>query len=150
MTTVYDVPAEPAIREVAAQLKNEKAIQPPEWAAFVKTGRHREKPPEDPDWWYVRLAAVLRKVAMLGPIGSERLAALYGGAKDRGSKPDQATAGSGSIARTALQQLEEADLVVNIKGRGRQVTPKGRKLLDNAAHTVKQELVKTLPGLAKY
>lgn len=150
MTTVYDVPAEPVIRKVAEQLKNEKAIDAPEWAPFVKTGRHREKPPEDPDWWYIRLGAVLRKVAMHGPIGSERLAALYGGAKDRGSKPDKATAGSGSIARTALQHLEEAGLVVNIKGRGRTVTPKGRKLLDNSAHAVKQELVKEIPALAKY
>ena len=150
MTTVYDVPAEPAILKVAAQLKNEKAIQPPEWAAFVKTGRHREKPPEDPEWWYTRLAAVLRKVAIQGPIGSERLSALYGGAKDRGSKPDKAIAGSGSIARKALQQLEAAGLVVNIKGRGRTVTPQGRKLLDNAAHEVKKDLVKQVPALAKY
>jgi small subunit ribosomal protein S19e len=150
MTTVYDVPAEPAIMKVAELLKKEKAIQPPEWAPFVKTGGHREKPPEDPEWWYVRLAAVLRKVAMQGPIGSERLSSLYGGAKDRGSKPDRAISGSGSIARKALQQLEAAGLVVNIKGRGRTVTPQGRKLLDNAAHTVKQELLKTYPALAKY
>lgn len=150
MTTVYDVPAEPLIKRVAAELKKEKAIAAPEWAAYAKTGGHREKPPENPDWWSVRLAAVLRKVSISGPVGSERLAALYGGSRDRGVKPDRARSGSGSIARGALQQLEAAGLLVHIKGRGRSVSPKGRKLLDNSAHAVKQELIKTVPGLAKY
>lgn len=150
MTTVYDVPAEPLIRRVAAELKKEKSIQPPEWAAYVKTGGHREKPPEDPEWWHTRLAAVLRKLSVVGPLGSERLSALYGGARDRGAKPDKARSGSGSIARHALQQLEAAGLLVHIKGRGRTVSPKGRSLLDNTAHAVKQDLVKTIPGLAKY
>lgn len=150
MTTVYDVPAEPLIKRVAAELKKEKAIEAPDWAAYAKTGGHREKPPEDPEWWQVRLAAVLRKLSISGPVGSERLAAMYGGARDRGVKPNKARAGSGSIARTALQQLEAAGLLVHIKGRGRSVSPKGRKLLDNTAHAVKQDLVKTIPALAKY
>lgn len=150
MTTVYDVPAEPLIKRAAADLKKEKAIQPPEWAPFVRTGRHAEKPPEDPEWWYVRLAAVLRKVYLKGPIGSERLSAEFGGAADRGVKPDRAVRGSGSIARKGLQQLEEAGYLVNIKGRGRTVTAKGRSFLDNTAHAVKEGLVQTVPGLAKY
>ncbi len=150
MTTLFDVPAQPLIDKVAAELRKETAIAPPEWSAFVKTGRHREKPPANPDWWHTRVAAVLRKVAAHGPIGSIRLAALYGGARDRGVKPDRAIAGSGSIAREALQQLEAAGLVVNIKGRGRAVTAKGRSLLDNSAQAVHEVLVKTLPALAKY
>jgi hypothetical protein len=97
-----------------------------------------------------RDAAVLRKVYVVGPIGSERLSALYGGSRDKGVKRYHAKSGSGSIARTALQQLEEAGFLVNIKGRGRSVSPAGRKLLDNAAHAVKQDLVKEIPALAKY
>lgn len=150
MTTVYDVPAEALIQQVAGALKDEDAVTPPAWAEYVRTGRHTEKPPEDDDWWYIRCAAVLRKIAMVGPIGSERLSALYGGARDRGVKPSKAHRGSGSVARKALQQLEAAGLLVNIKGRGRTVTPKGRALLDNTAHKVKQGLVETIPGLAKY
>jgi small subunit ribosomal protein S19e len=150
MTTVYDVPATPLIAQVAGQLKKEKAVSAPEWAAFVKAGIHREKPPHDPEWWHTRVAAVLRKVYLMGPIGSERLSALYGGRRDAGVKRYHAQKGSGSIARNALQQLEEAGLVVNIKGRGRAVSPTGRKLLDNAAHAVKQELTKEIPALAKY
>ncbi len=150
MTTVYDVPAALLIERLAKRLKKEKALTPPEWAAFVKTGIHTEKPPTDPDWWYVRLAAVVRKVYLKGPIGSHRLTAEFGGQRDRGAKPDHAVRGSGSIARTALKQLEEAGLLAQIKGRGRTVTPKGRSLLDNEAHAVIETLTKENPALAKY
>lgn len=148
MTTVYDVPAEPLIRGVAAKLKGEQTLTPPEWAAFVTTGIHAEKPPVDADWWHVRAAAVLRKVAIIGPIGTERLRAEFGGPRDRGSKPNRAKKGSGSIVREALQQLESAGFVESVKGSGRRVSPKGRSLLDNTAHEVRQQLA--IPGLEKY
>lgn len=150
MTTVYDVPPTPLVEEAAKALRNIEAIAAPEWAAFVKTGIHREKPPVDADWWHVRVAAVLRKVYLEGPIGTERLREHFGGFRDRGSMPNQAAKGSGSIARKALQQLEAAGLVQNIQSKGRVVTPAGRSLLDNAAHAVKGEVVKTHPALEKY
>lgn len=150
MTTVRDVPADPLIRKVGQILQSEQAITPPDWAAFVTTGIHREKPPVDRDWWHPRVAAVLRKVYLLGPIGTERLRAEFGGSRDRGSKPNRAKRGSGSVVRTALQQLEAAGLVANVKAEGRKITPKGQKLLDNAAHEVAKDLSATIPALAKY
>jgi len=148
MTTVYDVPAEPLIRSVAAKLKNESAISPPDWSTFVTTGVHTEKPPVEADWWHTRAAAVLRKVYVKGTIGTERLRAEFGGPKDRGSKPNRAARGSGSIIRESLQQLEAAGMLENVKGAGRRVTGKGRSLLDNSAHEVRQTL--EVPGLEKY
>jgi len=138
MTTAYDVPAEAIIKKLADKLKNEYKLTPPEWAKWVKTGVHRERQPDDPDWWYVRTAAVLRKVYMRGPIGIEHLRSLFGGKRDRRVKPHRARKGSGSIIRKALQQLEEAGLVETIKGKGRVVTSKGRSFVDNTAH----ELIK--------
>lgn len=150
MTTVYDVPPTPLIAEVAKQLQKMDAIDAPEWAAFAKTGIHREKPPVDADWWETRVAAVLRKVYTEGPIGTEKLRQHFGGYRDRGSKPNKAVKGSGSVARKALQQLEAAGLVQNVPAQGRTVTPAGRALCDNAAHTVRAGLEKTVPGLSKY
>lgn len=150
MTTVYDVPAGPLIEEASKRLQKVEAIQPPEWAPFVKTGVHTEKPPVQDDWWHTRVAAVLRKVYTEGPIGTERLRAEFGGRRDRGSKPNRAERGSGSIARKALQQLESAGLVQNVQAQGRVVTASGRSLLDNAAHSVRAEVQKTLPALKKY
>jgi len=151
VTTVYDVPAEPLILRTAKELRGMKAIAPPEWAAFVRTGVHSERPPEQADWWHIRAAAVLRKLYTTGPLGVERLSAEYGGSHDRGSKPFHAKKGSRKIARTVLQQLEAAGLVAAAdKRQGRKVTPAGQKLLDNVAHDVRKDLAASVPALAKY
>ena len=57
MTTIYDVPADSLINAVAMELSKNKKIKPPEWAPFVKTGVHKERRPENSDWWYVRCAS---------------------------------------------------------------------------------------------
>ena len=150
MTTVFDVPATALIAEAAKRLASVQEIAPPEWASFVKTGVHTEKPPVQADWWHTRVAAVLRKVYAEGPIGTETLRAHFGGFRDRGNRPNRAAKGSGSIAREALQQLEAAGLVQTVQAQGRVVTAKGRSLMDNAAHQVRSEVQKAVPALAKY
>lgn len=141
MTTVYDVPADHIIRRVAEELKKRKEIVPPAWAAFAKTGVHKEMPPEDPDWWFTRAAAVLRRVYVDGPLGVERMRSFYGGKKNRGSKPNAFRKGSGSILRKSLQQLEAAGLIIHDKT-GRRVSPEGMKFMDNLS----QEVLKNPPA----
>jgi small subunit ribosomal protein S19e len=150
MTTPYDVPPAPLIEALTGSLRERSHIKAPEWAPFVKTGVHREKAPVNRDWWHTRVAAVLRKVYLEGPIGVERLRGEYGGARDRGAAPDRAKKGSGSIIRDALQQLEKEKLVENVKGVGRRVTPQGRALVDKAAYEAKQKTLATVPALSKY
>ena len=79
MVTVYDVPAEALILKTAQKLKENPNIVPPEWAEFVKTGRHTERAPVQDDWWYTRAASIMRKLYVKGPMGSSKLAAEYGG-----------------------------------------------------------------------
>lgn len=137
--SIYDVNPNELIEKVAEELKNIEAIQPPEWAAFVKTGAHKERPPEDKEWWYKRAAAVLRSISILGPIGVSKLRTKYGGRKNRGVKPDKFKKGSGSVIRKVLQQLDKAELSKFVeKGvhKGRIVTPKGLSLLDKAANKI--------------
>jgi len=136
MTTVYDVPADHIIRRVAEELKKRNEVAPPEWAAFAKTGVHKEMPPEDPDWWFIRAAAVLRRVYVDGPLGVERMRSFYGGKKNRGSRPNAFRKGSGSVLRKALQQLEAAGLIIHDKT-GRKVSPAGMSFMDNLSHEVK-------------
>jgi small subunit ribosomal protein S19e len=149
MTTVFDVPAMEMINKLAGILKENEKIVPPEWAGNVKTGVHKELPPTNEDWWYVRCAAVLRKIYTDGPIGIERLRSVYGGKKDNGSQPFHKAKGSGSIARKSVQQLEAAGFLQKVKD-GRTVSAKGRSMMDNAAHELKQELLEKIPELAKY
>ncbi len=150
MTTAYDVPAGSLIEALTAKLKEIDAIKIEEWTHFVKTGRHREKAPAEPDWWHRRVASVLRKVYILGPIGTSRLSAEFGGPSDRGSKPNAAVKGSGSISRLALQQLEKAGFIQKQKNTGRVVSGKGRSFVDAAAHEVFQTLAKANGELEKY
>jgi small subunit ribosomal protein S19e len=132
MTTVYDVPADLLIRKVAEVLKSRQEIKPPAWASFAKTGVHKEMPPEDPDWWYVRSAAVLRRVYVDGPLGVQRMRSFYGGKKNRGSKPNAFRKGSGAILRKALQQLEACKFILHDKT-GRRLSPEGHSFMDAMA-----------------
>ena len=148
MTTVYDVPPDHIIRRAAEELKKRKEIVPPAWASFAKTGVHKEMPPEDPDWWFTRAAAVLRRVYVDGPLGVERMRSFYGGNKNRGSKPNAFRKGSGSILRKSLQQLEAAGLIIHDKT-GRRVSPEGMKFLDNLSQEVLKNPPAPVPKRAK-
>jgi small subunit ribosomal protein S19e len=148
MTTVYDVPADHIIRRSAEELKKRKEITPPAWAAFAKTGAHKEMPPEDPDWWFIRVAAVLRRVYVDGPMGVERMRSFYGGNKNRGSRPNAFRKGSGSILRKSFQQLEAAGLIIHDKT-GRKVSPVGMAFLDNLSQEVKLNPPAPVPKRAK-
>ncbi|HEC96161.1 MAG TPA: 30S ribosomal protein S19e, partial [Euryarchaeota archaeon] len=53
MVTVYDVPVTEFIERLAKELQKFEEIKPPEWAAYVKTGAHKERPPQREDWWYI-------------------------------------------------------------------------------------------------
>jgi len=150
MTTLYDVPTKELIDEVAKKLQNDKSIVLPEENMYVRTGIHKENPPTNKDWWYVRCAAILRKIYIKNNIGIEHLRAEYGGRKNRGSKPSKSRSGSGSIARRAVQQLEKAGYVTRIKGKGRALTPKGRSFLDNTSHEIMKNVKVYYPGLEKY
>lgn len=149
MVTVYDVPPNKLIEEVSEKIKEKEAIHEPDWSRFVKTGIHKEKAPDQPDWWYKRLSAVLRSVYTEGPIGISKLKVKYGGKQRRGSKPVKSVKGSGSIIRECLQQLESAGLVEKTDG-GRKVTPDGQSFLDDTAYEVMEEMAKEEPELSKY
>jgi len=163
MTTFYDVPADLLNPALADKLSGMDGISRPQWADYVKTGIHRERPPTQSNWWEMRCAALLRKVGREGPIGVNALAQAYGGKKDNGSNPHTPAMGSRHIIRTALQQLNDAGLVEmketktvqSVDGdqklfAGRTITAAGHKLLDEVAHSVRAQAEESYPGLSKY
>lgn len=143
MPTPYDVPAHIFIDTLAQHLKNNvDEIVPPPWSAFVKTGAHVERRPQNPDWWFARCSSLLRKIYMKGPIGVTHLRAQYGGRKDGGVKPEHVRMGGGAIIRKAIQQLETAGLVESSGNKGRVLTKEGRQLLDSLSTEIKEKLEK--------
>ncbi|MEK6812629.1 MAG: 30S ribosomal protein S19e [Nanoarchaeota archaeon] len=136
--TVYDVNATQLIHKTAESLK--PTLQMPVWAAYVKTGHGKERVPDHPDWWYVRAAAILRKVYLNSPIGTNQLSVLFGNKKNRGMKPELTVPGSRKIIRTILQQLETAGYIQQAsKGvhKGRVITGKGKSFLDKISTSLK-------------
>ncbi|MFB6134534.1 MAG: 40S ribosomal protein S19, partial [Halanaeroarchaeum sp.] len=117
-----------------------------------KTGTDRELPPQQDDFWHRRAASVLRKVAMDGPVGVERLSTTYGDTKSGSNRyqvaPPHKTDASKKIIRTILQQLEDEDLVAQEGSAGRIATPDGRSLLDEVAGEVLEDLDD--PALERY
>ncbi|MHA2074078.1 MAG: 30S ribosomal protein S19e [Candidatus Hodarchaeales archaeon] len=148
MVTAQMVPAEILINEIVEVLKsNEKIFTPPAWTNYVKLGVTKQNAPEQgKDWWYVRVASILRKIYLQGPIGVIHLRKAYGGRKNRGSKPERTASGSGAIIRNAIHQLEKAGYVTLVAGDGRIMTPAGRSFVDSVAFKIKQEL----PELSSY
>ncbi|MAG16383.1 30S ribosomal protein S19e [Candidatus Woesearchaeota archaeon] len=135
MPKSFEVNPSELVEKVAGELKKESEIKTPDWAGFVKTGMHKERPPSK-EWWHMRAASMLRTVAKLGPIGVSKLKIKYGGKKNRGHKPSHFYKGSGSIARKTLQQLEKAGLVKQAtKGthKGRVITKKAAELMNYIA-----------------
>lgn len=120
--------------KLVTEIKKIKEVKAPEWAPFVKTGASRERPPVDPEWWSVRAASVLGKVAKYGPVGTNRLAKQYGGRKNRGHRPDKKCSGSRNIVRKVLQQLEAAGLIQQTEKptSGKILTAKGKELINKS------------------
>lgn len=146
--SMYDVPKGDLIVTVAKELQKLPAFKPPAWAPFVKTGAHKERPPVQHDWWFVRAASVLRRIAESGPIGTSKLRKHYGGKRNLGFAPEHTYPGSGNIIRKILQQLEKSGLVKQVAvgvHKGRRITAQGKKLLDNTAKGIMQVKGISLP-----
>ncbi len=149
--TVKEVPADRLIRKLAEYLKeNAKELRPPSWAPIAKLGVHKENNPEDPDWWYVRAASIIRKLAISPePIGLSTFSVIYGGLKRRGSAPPHFRRATTNHIRRILQQLERAGLVARTP-KGRVLTPRGVSVVSSVVREVFNELVKERVELAKY
>jgi small subunit ribosomal protein S19e len=150
LPSAYDVPPEELIKRITEYLRENKTeITPPPWTAFAKTSAHLERLPQNPNWWYVRCASILRKVYLEGPIGIGELKKEYGGRDAKGTIGKNKVSGGGAIVRNALHQLEKAGLVKTDK-KGRIITDSGQAVVDSLAREVKKELEKSIPELKKY
>lgn len=138
MVSPLDVSAADLAKEVALELKGK--FEAPKWSVFVKTGVCKERPPEQPDWWHVRAASILRTIFRSAPVGVSKLRSKYGSSKNRGRKPERFRKASGNVIRKILQQLEKSGYIVQKKDgvhKGRILTPAGQALLTRAATKIK-------------
>jgi len=137
MATVYDIPADKIIKALCIDMKENLKLKKPEWADFVKTGVSRERAPEDPDWWWIRAASMLRKLYINREgIGVGTFRTIYGGRKNRGVKPEHFYKGSGKIIRTILQEFDSIGFTEKTL-KGRKITEKGIDYVNNICKNLK-------------
>jgi small subunit ribosomal protein S19e len=135
---VFELNAQEYNLKLAEALKNISEIKEPEWAKYVKSGPAKERPIDDPDFWYKRAASILRQIYKKGIIGVNKLRTKYGSKKNRGYAPEEFRKGSGKIIRVILQQTDAAGLTeiakeikgVRSKRPGRQLTAKGKEFME--------------------
>lgn len=139
MVTAYTIPSDTLIKRLAIELKDKSIITPPEWAAWVKTGHFKEDKPLQEDWFFIRSAAVFRKIYIHGPVGIQRLRKLFGDNKNRGSMPDKASMASGAVIRNIVQQLQKAGFLENSDVEGRILTSQGKKFVDGICKELKND-----------
>ena len=149
MVSVHDVPSDKLIAGLAAQMKDIPSVQEPDWARWVKTGSHAERPPASSDWWFTRAASLMRKLYLHGPVGLTDLERAYGGTKALHYNPKHHRNAGGSNIRKILKQLEQADLVSKTP-KGRVLTSKGRAMLDKVSKDIFADLSKESKALARY
>ena len=135
--TVLDIPANRFIEQFAKNMKKQANITQPAWSVYVKTGSAKQYGPEDPDWYYMRAAAILRRLYTQGTAGITDICHYFCSAKDGTVVPRHFRNASSGVISSILKQLEKQGLIEKEEGKGRKLTDKGRKTLDQFASQLK-------------
>ena len=136
--TIYDINAHEYNLKLAEALKAIPEFEKPEWVKFVKSGPAKERPIDDPDFWYKRAASILKQIYKKQKLGVNRLRTKYGSKKNRGFKPEKFKKAGGKIIRMILQQSDKAgftEITKIVKGSkvrpGRQLTQSGKSFMES-------------------
>ncbi|TFK74787.1 ribosomal protein S19e [Pluteus cervinus] len=139
MPGVRDISADQFIVAYASHLKRSGKLEVPTWADIVKTGAFKELAPYDPDWYYVRAAAVARHIYLRKDVGVGALTKLHGGRNRRGNRPSHHAICSSNVQRKVCQSLEKIGVLEQSDNGGRRISQDGQRDLDRIASTVIEE-----------
>lgn len=103
---------------------------------IIKTAKFKELAPDDPDWFYVRCASILRHLYHRSPAGVGAITKIYGGRKRNGVHPSHFCRASFGAVRKALQSLETIKLIEKHPDGGRKLTSQGQRDLDRIANQI--------------
>eukprot|EP00792_Barthelona_sp_PAP020_P001224 TRINITY_DN1195_c0_g1_i1.p1 TRINITY_DN1195_c0_g1~~TRINITY_DN1195_c0_g1_i1.p1 ORF type:complete len:150 (+),score=24.52 TRINITY_DN1195_c0_g1_i1:51-500(+) len=139
--TLKDVSADNFIAACSEELRNkENIINVPEYAHIIKTAPSKEHGPYDPSWYYIRAAAVLRRVYIRPNTGVGAFSKAFGSKARFGHARNHFATASRGIIRNILQQFENAGYMTKTSDKGaRMLTPAGRKFCDQIAVKVQKQ-----------
>merc|ERR1712118_217211 len=97
--SVREVYVELFIKKYACHLQKQGKIKIPIFLEHVKTASARAHAPSETIWWYLRIASIARRIHLKQGIGVEKFRHIFGGSKQRGSKPSHHVRAAGNIIR---------------------------------------------------
>lgn len=106
MEQVHRVQAVPLLKAIEGTLKANTAIKLPKDHDLIKTGSGRQYSPDSPDWFYTRMAAIVRLAMRKGRVSLKGLGSRFGARKNRGVRPSGFTRGSSFVNGAAVAELE--------------------------------------------
>ncbi|EPY29798.1 small subunit ribosomal protein S19e [Angomonas deanei] len=136
--TLRDVNAWRWIKVCAAHFKREGKLFVPNCTEIVKTSHGRERAPQNPDWYYIRCAAVLRAIYLRPGEGYGGLSKRFGNKKNNGSCPEHTVRSARGLLHWSCKSLSKLGLLekgLSDQG-GHRVTKQGRKVADALAFQV--------------
>lgn len=141
--TVKDVAAADFIKEYASHLKKGNKLTIPDFTQWTTTSVASELAPLDPDWVYIRTAALARKIYLKPHTGVSTLKHIFGSNKDRGNMRSRHQACHGKILRWALKSLEDLKILKKDKTSAakkfsRMITKEGQTELNRIATQIAQ------------
>ncbi|CAG9578028.1 40S ribosomal protein S19-like protein [Leishmania major strain Friedlin] len=134
--TLKDVSAWRWIKTAARHFKQEGKIFVPNCTEIMKSSHGRERAPQNPDWYYIRCAAVLRAIYLRPGVGYGGLSKRFGNKKNYGSRPEHTVTSSTGPLHWACKSLTKLGLVEPGAQSGQRLTRKGHKFADSLAFQV--------------
>lgn len=135
MSEVKSIPSDEFVLKLAAALKNKGTIKTQKWHDYVKTGCSRLYTPANQDWFYIRAAAMLRRLNSRDAAGTGAFRRVFGNVHMSTSTPHHFTKSSGGLIRNILKQLEAAKFVEKTD-KGRRLSKKGQQFLNDFAKSI--------------
>lgn len=135
--TMRDVSANKWVRAMAAHLKQSGKLFVPNCTELMKQSTGNQRAPENPDWYFYRCAAVLRRVYVRPGTGYGGLGKAFGMLKNNGSRPEKTVKAVRGLLHWACRSLEGLKLLAKGKVKGRVLTREGKRACDTIAFNVK-------------
>ena len=135
--TLRDVSGAKWVKAMAAHLKQSGKLFVPNCTELMKQSHANERAPQNPDWFFLRCAAVLRRVYVRPGTGYGGLSKAFGLKKNNGSRPEKPIKASRGLLHWACRSLEGLKLLQKGKESGRVLTREGRRKCDAIAFNVK-------------
>lgn len=138
MEQVYRVKAAPLIEAIKETLKSNDAIVPPKDSDIIKTSNGKQQAPEDINWFYVRMASIVRYAMCKKRVSLKGLARKYSCRKNVGVRPSKYARGSEFVIESAIKQLINIGWF-NFSNKSDILTPTAKEVLGEIMEKVGQE-----------